>query len=115
MGLSPRVVTQDRHITWDGVTQRLPKGQVLDVPPGSALERAIGRDYLIPLGAVAAQPEPEKPAEKAAGEPPAKEAAPQKEEESGPAAPPKPGTAAKSQVSGTATAGRGGDGKDGDS
>jgi hypothetical protein len=114
MGLSPRVVTQDRHITWDGVTQRLPKGQVLDVPPGSALERAIGRDYLVPLGAVAAQPEPEKPEEKAAGAP-AKEAAPQKEEESGPAAPPKPSTAAKSQVSGTAVADRTAAAKDGDS
>lgn len=62
MGLSPRVVTQDRHITWDGVTQRLPKGQVLDVPPGSALEREIGRDYLVPLGAVTAQPPAEEPA-----------------------------------------------------
>jgi hypothetical protein len=106
MGLSPRVVTQDRHITWDGVTQRLPKGQVLDVPPGSALEREIGREYLVPLGAVAAQ---------APVEAPTAEAAPQKEEESGPAAPPKPSTTTKSQVSGTATAGRGGNGKDGDS
>jgi hypothetical protein len=64
MGANPRIVTQDRHISWDGVTQRLPKGQVLDVPPGSALEAEIGREYLVPLGAVAAQPEPEKPAAK---------------------------------------------------
>jgi hypothetical protein len=49
MAISPRVVTEDRHITWDGVTQRLPKGQVLDVPPDSALEREIGRDFLVPL------------------------------------------------------------------
>jgi hypothetical protein len=56
MAISPRAVTADRHITWDGVVQRLPKGQVLDVPPGSALEREIGADYLVPLpGSVAEQ------------------------------------------------------------
>jgi len=49
MAVSPRIVTADRQIFWDGVTQRLPKGQVLDVPPGSALEREIGRDFLVPL------------------------------------------------------------------
>lgn len=49
MAISPRIVTQERWISWDGVTQRLPKGQVLDVPPGSALEREIGRDFLVPL------------------------------------------------------------------
>jgi len=49
MGLSPRVVTEDRLIAWDGVTQRLPKGQVMDVPPDSPLERAIGAEYLVPL------------------------------------------------------------------
>jgi hypothetical protein len=58
MAGSPRVVTEDTTFTWDGVSQRLPKGQVLDVPPGSALERAIGLQNLIPLGAVAAQPPP---------------------------------------------------------
>jgi len=73
MAVSPRIVTADRQIFWDGVTQRLPKGQVLDVPPGSALEREIGRDYLVPLpGADVAQP-------------PAAETAPQ--EETAPAKP----------------------------
>lgn len=67
MAISPRIVTQDRRITWDGVTQRLPKGQVLDVPPGSALEREIGPEYLVPLpGSVpVADPVPA-PAEKPA-------------------------------------------------
>jgi len=49
MGTNPRIVTEDRQIFWDGVTQRLPKGQQIDVPPDSPLERAIGRQYLVPL------------------------------------------------------------------
>lgn len=49
MAANPRVVTVDRWIAWDGVQQRLPKGQVLDVPPDSALERVIGREFLVPL------------------------------------------------------------------
>jgi hypothetical protein len=49
MAANPRIVTEDRWITWDGVTQRLPKGQQIDVLPGSPLERAIGREYLVPL------------------------------------------------------------------
>ena len=90
MAISPRIVTADVVFPWDGVSQRLPKGQVLDVPPDSALERAIGLENLAPLGAVAAQP-------------PAEEPAPQEEL---PASPPKPRTVAKKQdVS---------DGKDGD-
>lgn len=56
MGANPRIVTEERWIAWDGVSQRLPKGQVMDVPPGSALERAIGVQYLVPLGGVAARP-----------------------------------------------------------
>lgn len=66
MGISPRVVTEDRSITWDGVQQRLPKGQVMDVAPDSPLERAIGRQYLVPLGATSALPPAEQPAETAA-------------------------------------------------
>jgi hypothetical protein len=53
MGTNPRVVTEERWISWDGVAQRLPKGQVMDVPPGSALERTIGREFLVPLGTAA--------------------------------------------------------------
>ena len=57
MAVSPRVVTENRLITWDGVLQRIPKGQVMDVQPGSALERSIGREYLVPLpGAPAQEP-----------------------------------------------------------
>jgi hypothetical protein len=58
MGLSPRIVTETRLILWDGVTQRLPKGQVMDVPPGSPLEAAIGAEFLVPMpGAEAQAPE----------------------------------------------------------
>ena len=56
MAGNPRIVTEDRHIFWDGVQQRLPKGQQIDVPPGSALERAIGREFLVTPGAVTAPP-----------------------------------------------------------
>jgi len=55
MGLSPRVVTQDRLISWDGVTQRLGKGQVIDVAPGSALEAEIGAQFLVPMPGAEAQ------------------------------------------------------------
>jgi hypothetical protein len=76
MGLSPRIVTETRNITWDGVQQRLPKGQVLDVPPGSALEREIGRDFLVPLpGSAPVAAAVPAPAEKPA---PREEAAPAK-------------------------------------
>jgi len=91
MAVSPRIVTADRQIFWDGVTQRLPKGQVLDVPPGGALEAAIGRDYLVPLPL----PGPD------VAQPPAEEAALQEE-----AAPPKPraGAIAKKQDDGKGSA-----------
>ena len=65
----PRVVTEDVIFHWDGVSQRLPRGQVMDVTPGSALERAIGRNRLRPVGAVtqaAEEPEPKEEAEPAA-------------------------------------------------
>jgi hypothetical protein len=69
MAGNPRTVAVDTWITWDGVRQRLPRGQVMDVTPGSALERAIGRERLVPRG-----PDPA-PAEEAA---PEEEAAPAK-------------------------------------
>jgi hypothetical protein len=60
----PRVVTVDTMITWDGVRQRLVRGQVMDVPPGSALEAAIGADRLRPLHARGAVPrQPQRPAQ----------------------------------------------------
>lgn len=49
MGTSPRIVAQDVRFQWDGVSQRLPKGQVIDVVPGSALEAAIGARNLVPF------------------------------------------------------------------
>lgn len=98
MGANPRIVAAETWIQWDGVSQRLPKGQTMDVVPGSALERAIGAGNLVPLGAVAAQP----PAR--AEEEPEGEAEPKAEEP--PAATPKPRAAAKKQDD---------DGKDGDS
>jgi len=55
MGIYPRVIAVDTVITWDHVFQRLPRGQVIDVPPGSALEAAIGLDRLVPLAAVTPQ------------------------------------------------------------
>jgi hypothetical protein len=68
MGISPRIVTETRLILWDGVTQRLPKGQVMDVPPGSPLERAIGAEFLVPMpGAEAQAPAPEEAAVAAFG------------------------------------------------
>jgi hypothetical protein len=55
MGANPRVVTADATFTWDHATQRLGRGTIIDVPAGSALERAIGAERLIPLyGAPAA-------------------------------------------------------------
>jgi hypothetical protein len=71
MGTNPRIVTEDRLITWDGVVQRLPKGQQIDVPPDSPLERAIGAEYLVPLpGTAAAQvPVPEAAEEPAPARP----------------------------------------------
>jgi hypothetical protein len=56
MGISPRIVTEDVTFTWDGVTQRLPKGQIIDVAPDSPLERAIGAGRLVPLPGTAVQP-----------------------------------------------------------
>jgi hypothetical protein len=49
MAASPRIVTEDITITWDNAPQRLAKGQILDVPPGSALEEAIGTHRLAPM------------------------------------------------------------------
>ena len=77
MAGSPRVVAADVTFTWDRVPWRLHRGQVIDVPPGSALEKAIGANMLVPLGATgpAAQP-PAPDAEEAPREEP--EAAPAK-------------------------------------
>jgi hypothetical protein len=72
MAASPRVVTADTRIMWDGVPQRLPRGQVIDVPPGSALEEAIGTENLVPLGATATSRPAAEPAAPAADPAPRK-------------------------------------------
>jgi hypothetical protein len=56
MAVTARTVTEEVVFLWDGVTQRLAKGQVLAVEAGGALERAIGLHRLIPHGLPAAQP-----------------------------------------------------------
>ena len=57
MSANPRVVAADTVFRWDGALQRLARGTVLDVAPGSALLAAIGPGNLVPLAAKAA-PEP---------------------------------------------------------
>jgi hypothetical protein len=91
--------------TWDGVSTRLAKGQAIDVTPGGALEAAIGREHLVPLGATSALPPPEPPAKEAPTEKP--------QQEESPTLPPKPVAQAKKQDTETAPAKT--DGKDGDS
>lgn len=70
MGIRPCVITEDITITWDGQPQRLVRGQLIDVPADSALERAIGLDHLATLSGVplaapaeAAEQEPQAPAD----------------------------------------------------
>jgi hypothetical protein len=58
MSANPRVVAVDTVFRWDGAPQRLARGTVLDVPPGSALLAAIGPRNLVPLGAKTPLPEP---------------------------------------------------------
>jgi hypothetical protein len=69
MGANPRVVTADVKFTWDHATQRLGRGTIIDVPADSPLERAIGRDKLIPLHRAPSDAAPEpaavEPAQKA--------------------------------------------------
>jgi hypothetical protein len=84
MSATPRMITADITIRWDGAPQRLVRGTVLDVPEGSAFEAVIGRQNLATLSGLplsAAEPEPA-PAQEPAQEPQ-------------PAAKPKARTAAK--------------------
>lgn len=60
MSANPQVVTVDTAFVWDGVTQRLARGTVLDVPPNSPLLGAIGLENLTPMfraGSTALPPE----------------------------------------------------------
>lgn len=40
MAANGQVVTVDFNLTWDGVTTRVPRGTVVDIPNGSALATA---------------------------------------------------------------------------
>lgn len=42
MALNPLIVTKDVTVTWDGVSQRIPRGTLLDTPSAGALFAAIG-------------------------------------------------------------------------
>jgi hypothetical protein len=42
MASNPQLVNTDCTITWDGASQRIPRGTVIDVPAGSALATALG-------------------------------------------------------------------------
>jgi hypothetical protein len=46
-----RRVTADTDVSWDGVLQHVPRGTVVHVPPGSALEAAYGPASLEDLDA----------------------------------------------------------------
>lgn len=49
MGANVRMVNTDTTFTYDGVSQRVQAGTLIDVPPGSALETAIGTGNLTSL------------------------------------------------------------------
>lgn len=51
MGANMRQVLNDTTFTYDGVSQRIQAGTVIDIPAGSALETAIGTGNLISLTA----------------------------------------------------------------
>lgn len=42
MALNPRRVNTDTTVSWDGGTFRVPRGTIIDCPPGSAMETAYG-------------------------------------------------------------------------
>jgi hypothetical protein len=49
MGANVRMVTVDTAFTYDGVSQRIQAGTLVDIPAGSALETAIGVGNLLTL------------------------------------------------------------------
>jgi hypothetical protein len=51
MAANPRLVNTTVTFTYDGVSQRLVKGSIIDVPAGSPLETAIGNGNLTSLSA----------------------------------------------------------------
>jgi hypothetical protein len=96
--MSARIVTEDVSFLWDGVSQRLTRGQMLDVTPGGALEDAIGSENLRPPGPIAPAPaDPELPVKPAA---PAAKPDEDKQEEP-PEATPKKTAQATAKLAGT--------------
>jgi hypothetical protein len=51
MGANVRIVKADTTFTYDGVSQSVAMGTIIDIPAGSALETAIGAGNLAALGA----------------------------------------------------------------
>ena len=49
MGANTRMVLNNTTFTYDGVSQRIQAGTVIDIPAGSALETAIGTGNLVTL------------------------------------------------------------------
>jgi hypothetical protein len=49
MAANPRVVTTDINLTWDGVTTRVRRGTVVDIPAGGPLETAYGAGNLVAM------------------------------------------------------------------
>jgi hypothetical protein len=55
MAANPRLLASDTTVTWDGVQVFFPKGTIIDVPAGSALETAYGGSgNLVSLGPTSA-------------------------------------------------------------
>jgi hypothetical protein len=51
MAANPQVVNTDITMTWDGASQRVARGTLIDVPAGSALQTALGSENLTALPA----------------------------------------------------------------
>lgn len=51
MAANPQLVNTTTTFTYDGVSQRVSRGTIIDVPPGSALQTAIGGGNLTALTA----------------------------------------------------------------
>lgn len=49
MAASPRLVSTDFTLAWDGVQTFVPRGTIVDIPPGSALETAYASGNLVSL------------------------------------------------------------------
>lgn len=49
MTTNPRIVREDVTFEWDGGPARYVRGQIVDIPPDSELEAAVGKDNLEPL------------------------------------------------------------------